>query len=103
LHDFFAGTGYWRMEPKDELVSAGYCLAEPGREYVVFLNQNMAFSLKLEGLGTPLKVEWYQPFTGKRQAAGTLDNGTSQLAPPADWGNGPVALHVGAPPAAKTP
>ena len=103
LHDFFAGTGYWRMEPKDELVSAGYCLAEPGREYVVFLNQTMAFSLKLEGLGTPLKVEWYQPFTGKRQAAGTLDNGTSQLAPPADWGNGPVALHVGAPPAAKTP
>jgi hypothetical protein len=103
LRDFFADTGYWRMEPKDELVSAGYCLAEPGQEYVVFLNEPLAFSLQLEGLGAPLKAEWYQPFTGKRQAAGTLANGTAQLTPPADWGKGPVVFHVGAPPVVKTP
>ena len=103
LRDFFSGTGYWRMEPKDELVSAGYCLAEPGQEYVVFLNHAQAFSLKLEGLGTALQAEWYHPFAGQRQAAGTLTNGTAQLTPPTDWGNGPVALHVGTPPAVKAP
>jgi Protein of unknown function (DUF4038)/Domain of unknown function (DUF5060) len=95
LRDFFAGTAYWRLEPHDDLVSEGYCLAEPGREYVIFLNHSNSFSLKLEGLTAPLQVEWYQPLTGKRQKAGALPNGTTELQPPADWGSGPVALHVG--------
>lgn len=95
LRDFFAGTAYWRMEPHDELASAGYCLAEPGREYVVFLNRPEPFTLKLAGLSAPLKAEWYQPLTGQRRDAGVLANGTLQLQPPADWGAGPVALHVG--------
>ena len=95
LQDFFTGTAYWRMEPHDDLVSEGSCLAEPGREYVVFLNHPKSFSLKLEGLLAPLPTEWYQPLTGKRQKAGALANGTAQLHPPADWGAGPVALHVG--------
>jgi hypothetical protein len=103
LRDFFEGTGYWRMEPKDELVSAGYCLVEPGQEYIVFLNNALPFSLKLGGLSQPLKAEWYQPLTGKRQPAGTLTNGTAQLTPPSDWGNGPVALHVGTPRDVKAP
>ncbi len=103
LRDFFTGTGYWRMEPKDDLVSAGYCLAEPGREYVVFQNNAQAFSLKLEGLKAPLNAEWYQPLSGKRQPGGTLTNGTAQLTPPADWGTGPVALHVGSPGTSQTP
>ena len=95
LRDFFAGAAYWRMEPHDELVSAGYCLAEPGREYVAFLSRSEPFSLKLEGLSAPLKAEWYQPLTGQRQEAGVFTNGTPQLQPPADWGAAPVALHVG--------
>jgi hypothetical protein len=103
LRDFFAGTGYWRMEPNDDLVSTGYCLAEPGQEYVVFLNNAGPFSLKLEGLKAPLNAEWYQPLTGKRQAGATLANGTAQLTPPAEWGTGPVALHVGAPGTSKAP
>jgi hypothetical protein len=59
LRDFFVGTSYWRMEPHDDLVSDGYCLAEPGREYVVFLNHFTSFSLKLDGLPAPLQSEWY--------------------------------------------
>jgi hypothetical protein len=95
LRDFFVGTAYWRLAPHDELASDGYCLAELGREYVVFLNQAKPFSLKLEGLVAPLPVEWYQPLSGRRQKAGTLPNGTTELQPPAGWSNGPVALHVG--------
>jgi hypothetical protein len=83
------------MEPHDDLVSEGYCLAEPGREYVVFLDHPKSFSLKLEGLPALLPGEWYQPLTGKRQKAGALPNGTAQLQPPADWGAEPVVLHVG--------
>ncbi len=95
LRSFFEGTGYWRMEPADGLVSEGYCLADPGRQYLVFLDKARPFTLKLEGLAAPLKAEWFHPFTGRHLAAGTLASGTSRLEPPQDFGPGPVALRVG--------
>ena len=95
LRDFFETTAYWRLEPVDGVVSDGYCLAEPGREYVVFLNKARPFSLKLEGLAGSLKAQWYHPFTGKRQDAGALSAGSPELTPPAEWGASPVVLHVG--------
>jgi hypothetical protein len=94
LREFFEGTAYWLMEPADELVSEGYCLADPGREYVVFLDRAKPFTLKLGGLAEALEAEWYQPFTGERAEAGELGAGVVELTPPAAWGGGPVALRV---------
>jgi hypothetical protein len=94
LRDFFAATEFWTLEPADELVSAGYCLANRGKEYVVFQNQAQAFSLKLEGLSGPVRAKWFHPFTGEYRDAGVLGNGTAQLRPPATWGGSPIALHV---------
>jgi hypothetical protein len=42
-----------------------------------------------------MKAEWFHPFTGQRQDAGTLAGGSSEIKPPAAWGDGPVVLHVG--------
>src|SRR5919201_979737 len=34
----FTGLEWWKMDPHDELVDQGaYCLAEPGRQYLVYL------------------------------------------------------------------
>lgn len=96
LREFFDGVGYWKMQPAEGLSSAGFCLADPGHEYAVFLNAAATFTLKLEGLARPLKAQWYQPFTGQREDAGSFENGTVDLKPPVAWGSGPVALHVGA-------
>ena len=90
-------TGYWRMKSVDGLTSEGYCLADSGHEYIVFLNVAKPFTLKLEGLAQPLKAQWYQPFTGLWQDAGSLDNGVTELKPPAEWPEGPVAIHIGTP------
>ena len=95
LRDFFKTTGYWRMAPADELTSSGFCLAEPGQEYVVFLNNAQPFSLKVEKLAAAVKADWFQPFTGRLQDAGTVINGSAQFTPPAGWGGGPIVLHVG--------
>jgi hypothetical protein len=95
LREFFDGTAYWRMQPTDGLSSDGYCLADSGREYVVFLDAAAPFTLTLKGLAGPLKAEWFHPFTGQRQDADTIGNGVSSLTPPVKWGNGPVVLHVG--------
>jgi hypothetical protein len=96
LRDFFETTEFWTLEPSDELVSAGHCLAKRGQEYVVFQSQAQAFSLKLEGLSGSAKVRWFNPFTGEYREAGSPANGTAQWTPPALWGAGPVALRVAA-------
>jgi len=98
LRAFFDETGYWLMEPADSLVSEGYCLANPGREYIVFLNSAQPFTLKLEGPAAPLKAEWFQPLTGKRKEAPVMGSGTAELKPPEEWAGGPVVLHVGSRP-----
>jgi hypothetical protein len=77
------------------LVSQGYCLAEPGREYIVFQNQPAPFTLRVKGLSSPVTAEWFHPFTGQRRSAGTVANGMQQFVPPEDWGSAPVVLHVG--------
>ncbi|MFQ5809912.1 MAG: PA14 domain-containing protein, partial [Armatimonadota bacterium] len=101
LADFFEGTGYWAVEPTEDLVSDGYCLARPGEEYVVYLDEAKPFTLQVEA-AQPLQAEWFQPLTGARQVADPMAAGTASLAPPADWGDGPVALHVGEPPPARS-
>jgi hypothetical protein len=85
------------MKSVNDVTGEGYCLADPGHEYVVFLNDAKPFTLKLEGLTQPLKARWYRPFTGQWQDAGSLSNGRTELKPPAEWPEGPVALHVGTP------
>ena len=92
--EFWRATQYWLLEPADHLVSSGWCIAQPGKEYVVFLNEPKSFSLKINGAKSPLQAEWFNPHTGIRTDAGTLDNGTSSLSPPENWGDVPLVLHV---------
>ncbi len=94
LREFFERTAYWRMTPSDVLVSEGYCLAQPGQEYIVLLHKPAPFQLRLGGLAGPAKAEWFNPFTGQRRDAGSLGNGVQRLTPPDDWGEAPVVLHV---------
>jgi hypothetical protein len=95
LAEFFNKTAFWKLQPAEDIASAGYCLADPSREYVVFLNAAAPFTLKVEVAAAPLPAQWYQPLTGATRDAGTLPNGTVSLTPPVEWGPGPVALHIG--------
>jgi hypothetical protein len=92
--DFWRATEYWLLEPSDKIVSVGWCLANPGREYVAFLKTAQPFTLEITGAKSPLNAEWFNPHTGKRTSAGTLNNGTPKLTPPAEWGNVPLVLHA---------
>lgn len=92
--DFWRATEYWKLEPSDKLVSTGYCLANPGREYVVFQKQPAPFTLEIAGSESPLNAAWFNPRTGARTPAFPLNNGTASLTPPSDWGNAPLVFHV---------
>jgi len=81
LRDFFPAPPIGAWNPMTTWVSEGYCLAEPGRELRVFLNQSK-----------PSRSSWMASprhsrpngitVTGKRQKAEALANGTTQLQQP---------------------
>ena len=92
--DFWRATEFWKLEPADSLVSSGWCLAQPGREYVVYQGTAQPFTVEIAKADSGLTGEWFNPMTGKRSAAGQFQNGTSKLLPPADWGDAPLVLHL---------
>ena len=92
--NFFSNTKYWLLQPADSLVNKGYCLANTGKEYVVYLKEPAAFTLNLMGISKPLQAQWYQPFSGKYIDAGKLTNGKKELTPPQAFSAGPVVLYV---------
>ena len=92
--DFWRSTEYWKLEPSDSLVSSGYCLALTGSEYVVFQGKNQPFTLNVTGAKSPLKGEWFNPYTGNKSIAGKFKNGIMTLTPPSDWGDFPLVLHL---------
>jgi hypothetical protein len=92
LYDFFNDTEYWLMEPADDLVSEGYCLANPNKEYVVFLNKADQFQIDLTGVSGSLKAVWYDPFKGEYIKAEKVIEG--ELEPPSGYGERPIVLHI---------
>jgi hypothetical protein len=98
LAGFFNQTGLWLMEPRDSLVNTGYCLANPGTEYIVYQPEKKEFTLKIERAKGPLPATWFNPLTGDQLKAENVKNGESTFTPPSTWADGPLVLHVGTAP-----
>lgn len=94
LREFWESTRYWLMEPHDELVSRGWCIANPGEEYVVVARGREEFTLRVEGAARSLQAEWFNPFTGDRRPAGSVGNGRHSFRPPAEWNTPVSTLHL---------
>lgn len=63
--DFFTSFDWWKTNPDDSLVTHGnYCLADPGKIYVVYLPMAGSVKVKLEP-GT-YQAEWFNPRTGEK-------------------------------------
>jgi hypothetical protein len=63
------------MAPWGDLSSTGYCLADPGRAYLVYLPDGGKVSVGLEAATGLLAVEWFSPTTGETVPDGTLEGG----------------------------
>jgi len=60
---FFTSFEWWKAEPHDDLVNNGaFCLAEPGRRYIVYLPHGGNVTIRLE-LGR-YEVNWFNPQSG---------------------------------------
>lgn len=54
--DFFEGVPFWKMSPHQDLVDAGYCLAQPGRCYLVYLEHPGDVNIAIES--GDYRVQW---------------------------------------------
>lgn len=61
--------------PRPELASTKYCLASPGREYLVYLPDGGEVQVDLSGATGQFAVEWMQPISGQITPGASLDGG----------------------------
>lgn len=84
--DFFEGIPLHRLSPRPDLVSAGYCLADPQRQYLVYLEEGGDVDVAVED--GPYLVQWINAQdTADRRNAGTTEDGKGLAAPEEgeDW------------------
>jgi hypothetical protein len=97
MFDFMERIPYWTMSPHNELVDSGkVCLANPGKEYVIYAESGGVVSVDLSSVSGVLSVEWLNPSTGERIAAGTVPGGAHQsFTPPFETADSDWVLHLG--------
>ena len=67
------------MTPRSELASTGFCLANPGREYLVYLPDGAAATVDLSGVSASLTVEWLDPRSGNTVRGESTSGGRQTL------------------------
>lgn len=84
---FFTGFEWWKTEPHDELVNnSSFCLAEPGKRYVIYLPQGGNVAARIEP--GRYEVKWFNPRNGEYSVASVAEgpHWTSPSAPDGeDW------------------
>jgi hypothetical protein len=82
------------MTPQPALSSTGYCLANPGAEYLVYQPSGKPFTVDL--MAGTYQFEWFDPITNRISSSGALSvsDGNHSFSP-ALSGDAVLYLHVG--------
>ena len=80
------------MRPDEKLSNTRYCLADPGREYLVFQSNKGEFTVDLSAAKGPLRSEWFNINTGRAiQGPQVTGGGVRTFTTPFP---GPAALYL---------
>ncbi len=63
------------MTPRDDLASTKYCLADPGKAYVVYIPSGGKVTVSLGGAKNRFAVEWIRPSNGEAVAGDAVTGG----------------------------
>ena len=66
------------MLPHNELASTEYCLADPGKEYLVYLPDGGQVKVDLSYANSKFNVEWFNPTAGETKFSDSIDGGKTQ-------------------------
>ena len=67
------------MSPSSESCSSGYCLDNPGREYLVYLPTGGTVRVDLSAASGSFVATWFSPLTGRTTSGGTVSAGIPLL------------------------
>ncbi len=67
-----------KMAPENDLASSGYCLAEKGKEYLIYLPEGDEVTIDLGEASHDLSVEWFNPNTAETIKAGGIAGGQTR-------------------------
>ena len=76
------------MKPDKKLASSGYCLVNPGQEYLAYLPSATELTIDLSAAAGPMTFEWIDPRSGDSRTAPAVSGGAvrSLKAPaPNNW------------------
>jgi hypothetical protein len=90
--DFFSTKEWWKLLSNNRLVDRGRCLAEPGVQYVVWLNGGGTVTVDLSDASRPLSIEWLNPVSGQMIQAGTTQGGAKRAFVPPFEGDAVLSL-----------
>jgi len=66
------------MVPRDDLSSTKYCLAKPGREYLIYLPEGGTVSVDLSGASGTFDAEGFDPKAGRVRGGEKTEGGGSK-------------------------
>ncbi len=64
-----------KTAPHGELASSGYCLADPGNEYLVYLPAGGEVEVDLSAANAAMAAEWIDPSTGRSSSGNSVPGG----------------------------
>jgi len=64
--------------PRGDLASTGYCLAEPGRAYLVYAPEGGEVTVDLSGMAGPARVKWVNPADGQTMDGESVPGGAAR-------------------------
>lgn len=70
------GLDLVRMTPRDDLASSRFCLADPGRSYVIYLPDGGAVDVDLSAVTGTFDVAWFRPHSAETYDAGPIEGGS---------------------------
>lgn len=70
------------MRPINDLASSAYCLANPGREYLIYLPAGEPVTVDLSQASGTLRLEWFSPVNGKTVKKGQVQGGQKHVLTP---------------------
>lgn len=84
--DFFETVEFWKLSPRSDLVDNGFCLAQPGTEYLIY-RPSMG-SIDVKSTNGPYKAVWINAQnTHDKRDGGTVNLGEELHTPESgdDW------------------
>ena len=95
LSTFMKTTGWYNMAANDGLIGGGaigtHCLANPGKEYIVYKGGDGSITLNVAGAAAPLAAGWFDLYTGVQSALPDQGNGLHTFTNPS---TDPALLHL---------